>query len=142
MTDRLIVATFNSAHDVASAIKNVICQSAPATMSLGIWRRFLRSTLSDKWPISKVARGKVSRHAGDRTSAWPRTSDQGALIFVDNCAACNGDGGKGMTTTTSGAPAAPPVVGDIERNGMDDTTLTIANLLAQTRPRCLITSVV
>ena len=50
-----------------------------------------------------------------------------ASIFADNCAACHGDGGKGATTTTSGAPAAPPVVSDIKRNGIDDTTLTIAN---------------
>jgi len=55
------------------------------------------------------------------------TSDQGASIFADNCSACHGDGGKGATTTTSGAPAAPPVVSDVKRNGIDDTTLTIAN---------------
>jgi len=55
------------------------------------------------------------------------TSDQGASIFADNCAACHGDGGRGATTTTSGAPAAPPVVSDIKRSGIDDTTLTIAN---------------
>ena len=55
------------------------------------------------------------------------TSDQGAAIFADNCAACHGDGGRGATTTTSGAPAAPPVVSDVKRNGIDDTTLTIAN---------------
>jgi S-disulfanyl-L-cysteine oxidoreductase SoxD len=55
------------------------------------------------------------------------TSDQGAAVFADNCAACHGDGGRGATTTTSGAPAAPPVVSDIKRNGIDDTTLTIAN---------------
>jgi S-disulfanyl-L-cysteine oxidoreductase SoxD len=55
------------------------------------------------------------------------TSDLGASIFADQCAACHGDGGKGATTTTSGAPAAPPVVSDVKRNGIDDTTLTIAN---------------
>jgi S-disulfanyl-L-cysteine oxidoreductase SoxD len=55
------------------------------------------------------------------------TSDQGAPIFADNCAACHGDGGRGAQTTTSGAPAAPAVVSDIQRNGIDDTTLTIAN---------------
>ena len=55
------------------------------------------------------------------------TSDQGASIFADNCAACHGDGGRGAATTTSGAPAAPPVVSDTKRNGIDDTTLTIAN---------------
>jgi hypothetical protein len=38
-----------------------------------------------------------------------------------------GDGGRGATTTTSGAPAAPPVVSDMKRSGIDDTTLTIAN---------------
>lgn len=55
------------------------------------------------------------------------TSDQGASVFADGCAACHGDGGKGAMTTTSGAPAAPPVVSDVKRNGIDDTTLTIAN---------------
>jgi S-disulfanyl-L-cysteine oxidoreductase SoxD len=55
------------------------------------------------------------------------TSAQGTSIFADNCAACHGDGGRGATTTTSGAPAAPPVVSDVKRNGIDDTTLTIAN---------------
>lgn len=55
------------------------------------------------------------------------TSDQGAQIFADNCSACHGEGGKGAQTTTSGAPAAPPVVSDVKRNGIDDTTLTIAN---------------
>jgi S-disulfanyl-L-cysteine oxidoreductase SoxD len=55
------------------------------------------------------------------------TPDQGASIFAEQCAACHGDGGKGATTTTSGAPAAPPVVSDVKRNGIDDTTLTIAN---------------
>jgi mono/diheme cytochrome c family protein len=54
-------------------------------------------------------------------------SDQGAAIFADNCAAGHGNGGRGATTTTSGAPAAPPVVSDVKRNGIDDTTLSIAN---------------
>jgi S-disulfanyl-L-cysteine oxidoreductase SoxD len=55
------------------------------------------------------------------------TSDQGASIFAEQCAACHGEGGKGARTTTSGAPAAPPVVSDVKRNGIDDTTLTIKN---------------
>jgi cytochrome c len=55
------------------------------------------------------------------------TSDQGASVFAEQCSACHGDGGRGATTTTSGAPAAPPVVSDVKRNGIDDTTLTIAN---------------
>jgi S-disulfanyl-L-cysteine oxidoreductase SoxD len=55
------------------------------------------------------------------------TSDQGAPIFANNCAACHGEGGKGAQTTTSGAPAAPPVASNVKRNGIDDTTLTIAN---------------
>jgi S-disulfanyl-L-cysteine oxidoreductase SoxD len=55
------------------------------------------------------------------------TSAQGAPIFANNCSACHGEGGKGARTTTSGAPAAPPVVSDVKRNGTDDTTLTIAN---------------
>jgi mono/diheme cytochrome c family protein len=55
------------------------------------------------------------------------TADQGAPIFAEQCSACHGEGGKGATTTTSGAPAAPPVVSDVKRNGIDDTTLTIAN---------------
>jgi S-disulfanyl-L-cysteine oxidoreductase SoxD len=55
------------------------------------------------------------------------TADQGASVFADQCSACHGEGGKGAATTTSGAPAAPPVVSDVKRNGIDDTTLTIAN---------------
>jgi cytochrome c len=55
------------------------------------------------------------------------TSDQGAAIFAQQCAACHGEGGRGAATTASGAPAAPPVVSDVKRNGIDDTTLTIAN---------------
>jgi S-disulfanyl-L-cysteine oxidoreductase SoxD len=55
------------------------------------------------------------------------TSEQGAPIFAEQCSGCHGEGGKGATTTTSGAPAAPPVVSDVKRNGIDDTTLTIAN---------------
>jgi S-disulfanyl-L-cysteine oxidoreductase SoxD len=55
------------------------------------------------------------------------TSDQGASVFAEQCSACHGDGGKGAKTTTSGAPAAPPVVSSVKRNGIDDTTLTIAN---------------
>ncbi len=65
--------------------------------------------------------------SGTGLPAGSGTSDQGASIFADNCSACHGDGGKGATTTTSGAPAAPPVVSDTKRNGIDDTTLTIAN---------------
>jgi S-disulfanyl-L-cysteine oxidoreductase SoxD len=53
--------------------------------------------------------------------------DQGAPIFAEQCSACHGEGGKGATTTTSGAPAAPPVISDVKRNGIDDTTPTIAN---------------
>jgi S-disulfanyl-L-cysteine oxidoreductase SoxD len=55
------------------------------------------------------------------------TSDQGASIFVDQCAACHGEGGRGASTTSSGAPAAPPVVSDQKRVGINDTTTTIAN---------------
>jgi mono/diheme cytochrome c family protein len=65
--------------------------------------------------------------SGAGLPAGSGTSDQGAAIFADNCSACHGDGGRGATTTTSGAPAAPPVVSDVKRNGIDDTTLTIAN---------------
>jgi mono/diheme cytochrome c family protein len=65
--------------------------------------------------------------SGAGLPAGSGTSDQGAAIFADNCAACHGDGGRGATTTTSGAPSAPPVVSDVKRNGIDDTTLTIAN---------------
>jgi cytochrome c len=64
---------------------------------------------------------------GSGLPAGSGTSDHGASIFADQCAACHGDGGKGEMTTTSGAPAAPPVVSDIKRSGIDDTTLTIAN---------------
>jgi mono/diheme cytochrome c family protein len=65
--------------------------------------------------------------SGAGLPAGSGTSDQGAAIFADNCAGCHGDGGGGATTTTSGAPAAPPVVSDVKRNGIDDTTLSIAN---------------
>jgi S-disulfanyl-L-cysteine oxidoreductase SoxD len=65
--------------------------------------------------------------SGAGLPAGSGTSDQGGQIFAEQCAACHGDGGKGATTTTSGAPAAPPVVSDVKRNGIDDTTLTIAN---------------
>ena len=65
--------------------------------------------------------------SGEGLPVGSGTSDQGAPIFADNCAACHGDGGRGATTTTSGAPAAPPVVSDMKRSGIDDTTLTIAN---------------
>jgi S-disulfanyl-L-cysteine oxidoreductase SoxD len=65
--------------------------------------------------------------SGAGLPAGSGTSDQGAAIFADNCAACHGDGGRGASTTTSGAPAAPPVVSDVKRNGIDDTTLSIAN---------------
>jgi S-disulfanyl-L-cysteine oxidoreductase SoxD len=55
------------------------------------------------------------------------TSEQGARIFAEQCSGCHGEGGRGAATTASGAPAAPPVVSDVKRNGIDDTTLTIAN---------------
>jgi S-disulfanyl-L-cysteine oxidoreductase SoxD len=65
--------------------------------------------------------------SGAGLPAGSGTSDQGAPIFAEQCSACHGDGGRGAATTTSGAPAAPPVVSDVKRNGIDDTTLTIAN---------------
>jgi cytochrome c len=65
--------------------------------------------------------------SGAGLPAGSGTSDQGAPIFAEQCSACHGEGGRGATTTTSGAPAAPPVVSDVKRNGIDDTTLTIAN---------------
>ena len=55
------------------------------------------------------------------------TSDQGAAIFADNCSACHGENGRGTETTASGAPAAPPLVSDIKRRGIDEGTVTIAN---------------
>jgi S-disulfanyl-L-cysteine oxidoreductase SoxD len=65
--------------------------------------------------------------SGAGLPAGSGTSEQGAAIFAGAgaCAACHGEGGRGATTTTSGAPAAPPVVSDVKRNGIDDTTLTI-----------------
>jgi mono/diheme cytochrome c family protein len=65
--------------------------------------------------------------SGAGLPAGSGTATQGASIFEDHCSACHGEGGKGATTTTSGAPAAPPVVSDIKRKGIDDTTLSIAN---------------
>ena len=55
------------------------------------------------------------------------TSQQGATIFAEKCAACHGDGGRGAVTTKSGAPAAPALVTDKKRNGIDGATTTIAN---------------
>jgi S-disulfanyl-L-cysteine oxidoreductase SoxD len=65
--------------------------------------------------------------SGAGLPAGSGTADQGASVFAEQCSACHGEGGRGATTTTSGAPAAPPVVSDVKRNGIDDTTLTIAN---------------
>jgi cytochrome c len=65
--------------------------------------------------------------SGAGLPAGSGTSDQGAPLFAEQCAGCHGEGGKGAATTTSGAPAAPPVVSDVKRKGIDDTTLTIAN---------------
>jgi mono/diheme cytochrome c family protein len=65
--------------------------------------------------------------SGAGLPAGSGTSDQGAAIFAEQCSACHGEGGRGATTTTSGAPAAPPVVSNVKRNGIDDTTLTITN---------------
>ena len=65
--------------------------------------------------------------SGAGLPAGSGTSDRGAAVFADQCALCHGEAGKGATTTASGAPAAPPVVSDVKRNGIDDTTLTIAN---------------
>ena len=72
------------------------------------------------WDIDVEPSG-VGLPAGSGTAA------QGATIFEEQCSACHGEGGKGASTTTSGAPAAPPVVSDIKRKGIDDTTLSIAN---------------
>jgi mono/diheme cytochrome c family protein len=65
--------------------------------------------------------------SGAGLPAGSGTAAQGAPIFEEQCSGCHGEGGKGATTTTSGAPAAPPVVSDIKRKGIDDTTLSIAN---------------
>jgi mono/diheme cytochrome c family protein len=65
--------------------------------------------------------------SGAGLPAGSGTSGQGAAIFAQQCAACHGEGGSGAATTASGAPAAPPVVSDAKRNGIDDTTLTITN---------------
>jgi S-disulfanyl-L-cysteine oxidoreductase SoxD len=56
------------------------------------------------------------------------TAEQGAKIFADQCALCHGDGGRGgVSMGNSGAPAAPAVVDDKKRVGIDETTTTIAN---------------
>jgi S-disulfanyl-L-cysteine oxidoreductase SoxD len=72
--------------------------------------------------------------SGAGLPAGSGTSDQGTKVFADQCALCHGEGGKGATTTTSGAPAAPPVVSDVKRNGIDDTTLTIADYIRRAMP--------
>jgi hypothetical protein len=66
------------------------------------------------------------------------TSEQGASVFADNCAACHGDGGTGATTTASGAPAAPPVVSDVKRNGIEPRLPS--PITGRTQPHCSIIS--
>jgi hypothetical protein len=64
---------------------------------------------------------------GSGLPAGGGTSDQGASIFAAKCAACHGEGGKGALQEQGGPPSAPAVVIDKKVNGIDDTTLTIAN---------------
>lgn len=64
---------------------------------------------------------------GSGLPAGSGTSDQGASIFAAQCAACHGDGGKGALGQQAGAPSAPALVINRKINGIDDTTLTIAN---------------
>jgi S-disulfanyl-L-cysteine oxidoreductase SoxD len=64
---------------------------------------------------------------GSGLPAGSGTSDQGASIFPAKCAACHGDGGKGALQEQGGPPSAPALAIDRKINGIDDTTLTIAN---------------
>src|SRR5260370_38913744 len=63
---------------------------------------------------------------GTGLPAGSGTSEQGASIFAAKCALCHGEGGKGAPQE-KGAPSAPALVIDKKINGIDDTTLTIAN---------------
>jgi S-disulfanyl-L-cysteine oxidoreductase SoxD len=55
------------------------------------------------------------------------TSEQGASIFAVQCALCHGEGGRGGVFLRPGAPAAPALVEDKKRVGVDESTTTIAN---------------
>jgi S-disulfanyl-L-cysteine oxidoreductase SoxD len=107
----------------------IICLAAALTFAFGGSAAFAGGPGLGK-PISPtdMAQWDIDiEPSGAGLPAGSGTSDQGAAIFAQQCAACHGEGGKGAATTTSGAPAAPPVVSDVKRNGIDDTTLTIAN---------------
>jgi S-disulfanyl-L-cysteine oxidoreductase SoxD len=55
------------------------------------------------------------------------TAAQGASIYVEKCAACHGDGGRGTEASHKGLPSPPVLVSDIKRKGIDASTTSIAN---------------
>ena len=77
--------------------------------------------------------------SGAGLPAGSGTSDQGAAIFADNCSACHGDGGRGATTTTSGAPA-PRRWSATSSETASTTRRSPSPITGPTRRRCSITS--
>jgi mono/diheme cytochrome c family protein len=55
------------------------------------------------------------------------TAAQGAPLFVEKCAACHGDGGRGSDMSKRGLPAPPALVSDVKFKPIDASTTSIAN---------------
>jgi len=55
------------------------------------------------------------------------TAAQGVPLFVEKCAACHGDGGRGSDLSKRGLPAPPVLVDDRKFKPIDGGTTTIAN---------------
>jgi mono/diheme cytochrome c family protein len=107
---------------------NVLLLSAVCTIILGIGAVLAEGPNLGK-PIdpADIAPWDIDIEPdGSGLPAGSGTSDQGASIFAAKCALCHGEGGKG-TLQEQGAPSAPALVIDKKINGIDDTTLTIAN---------------
>jgi cytochrome c len=73
-----------------------------------------------RWDID-IGRDGKWLPPGDGTAA------QGASIFVEKCAACHGDGGRGTDLSKRGLPAPPVLVSDRKFNPIDGSSTTIAN---------------
>jgi len=55
------------------------------------------------------------------------TAAQGAPLFVEKCAACHGDGGRGSDLAKRGLPAPPALVSSVKFKPIDASTTSIAN---------------
>jgi len=55
------------------------------------------------------------------------TAAQGAPLYVEKCAACHGDGGRGNDMSKRGLPAPPVLVSDKKFKPIDGGTTSIAN---------------